>query len=532
MNTGITIYYNNKDIFKDIAPTPFVSLSQNYIDFGNKFNQVTSLTLEGQITGTPYPCNFNTLFDSTKKILDDLKDNYKELKILENNTEIYKANIAIIESINFPEDSWYGVLPFNIEFKIYNSEFFQESYGIVSPEENFSFEESNGEFLTLTHTLSAQGIKTENKNAIQNAKDWVNSKKNNFNKIAPILCKDNNNIFLLQTTSEEINRFNGEYSYTAVYKKNIHPENPSNCFLQYSVDVNSNIDDGLVVATINGTLNGNSINILKQEYNKLNLFNLCNTVAFNSFNKRLNNKPIEQSVEELPNENSLTFSAKYNDESLPEIINDYTVTVSTDALNCLSEGEISAKIYGKYGDATARWPGVKNYYEAKFFPAQLFQQEFFKDYESTGAPINTTPSSETISFDESKAEISYNAKYDNKKRAFNEDILSMSSTVSLTPSVNIYAINTAAAVPREHNIQDVACANRAKLNISVTVTAKMNKEIEFAEQEAKKEFDRLKTLYLEGNNIANEEYAVTLTDSIKSVTINGVWSYESDLPEL
>lgn len=524
MNNNVIIYYNNKDIFKDIAPTPFVSVSQDYIDFGNKFNQITNLTLEGQITGIPY--NFNNLFDITRSLINDLKDNYKQLRIVENNNEIYRADTAIINSINFSEDLWYGVLPFNIEFTVYDSNFFQESYGVVNPEEKFSFEESNGDFLSLTHTVSAQGIKTSNKNAIENAKDWVSSKKDNFNKIAPILCKNNSNNFLLQTVAEEINRFNGEYSYTSVYKKNVHPENPQNCFLQYSVDVTSGINDGLVVGNINGTLNGNSISVLRQEYNKINLFSLCNTLANNTFGLSLNSKPIAQSVEEAANENSLNFNTTFNSDFLPNIVNDYTVTISNDALNCLVSAEISAKIFGRYGDADFKWPLVKDYYEKEFFPYTLLNTEYQKDAESVGAPINSTPSSETISFNEYSAEITYNAKYDNKKRSFNDKILSMTSDVSFTPSVNIYAANTAAAVARAHNIQDVSCANRAKLSVSVNVIAKMSETIEFAEGEARKEFNRLKGLYLEGNNIANEEYDVSIADTIKSVTINGAWSFE------
>ncbi len=392
MNNNIIIYYNNKDIFKDIAPTPFVSISQDYINLGNKINQITNLTLEGQITGVPY--TFAKIYSSTNSLINDLKNNYKELKIVENGAEIYKASIAVVNSINFSEDRWYGILPFNIEFTIYNSGLFQESYGVVDPQENYSFEEQDGDFLTFTHTLSAQGIKTENANAIQNAKSWVNSRKNQINKISPIFAKNNSKNFLLQTISEEIDRFNGKYNYTAIYKKNINPENPNNSFLEYTVEANSGINDGFVIGNINGKLYGNSINVLKQDYNNINLYNLCNNLTNNIFSINLNNKAINQSVEELANENILNFSSAYNNDFLPNIVNDYTVTTTNDPIRCIAESEISAKIFGRYGDSASKWPEVLNFYQTQFFPYSLLIAEYNKDIGQNVAQLNTTPETE------------------------------------------------------------------------------------------------------------------------------------------
>jgi hypothetical protein len=419
MSNNIKIYYNNKDIFKDIAPTPLVSISHDYIDFGNKFNQVTNLTLEGQITGNPYPCNFNSLFDISRSLVNDLKDNYKPLRIVEDGSTLYQTDIAIVNSINFPEDAWYGVLPFDIEFSIYDANFFQESYGVVDPEENFSFDESEGDILTLTQSLSAQGIKTSTASAIENAKAWVSTRVSQIDKIKPILCKNNTNNFLLQTVSEEIDRFNGKYNYTAVYKKGINPENPSNCFLKYSIDVNSGFNDGLVQSTINGSLNGNTINILRSAYNNLNLFGLCNSLTFDTFKVNLNNKPTNNSVEESPNENSLNFNATYDTNNLPEIVNDYTVSVNYDPIKCISEGSISAKIFGTKGDVETKWPKVKQYYESQFSPYSLMIEEYRKDAIISAKPLNETPVSESISFNEYNAEITYNASYNNKTNNLN-----------------------------------------------------------------------------------------------------------------
>lgn len=525
MNNNIIIYYNNVDIFKDIAPTPFISISQDYIDIGNKINQITNINLEGQITGIPY--TFDKMSNSANLLINKLKDNYKELKITEDSNEIYKANIAVINSINFSEDRWYGILPFNIEFSIYDSNLFQESYGVINPQENYSFEEEEGDFLTFTHNLSAQGIKTESNNAIQNAKNWVNARKNQINKISPIFAKNNNKNFLLQTISEEIDRFNGVYNYTAIYKKNINPENPDNSFLEYSVETNSGINDGFVISNINGKLYGNSINILKQDYNNINLYNLCNNLTNDIFNINLNDKPINQSIEELSNENILNFSSTFNNDFLPNIVNDYTVTTTTDPIKCIVESEISAKIFGRYGDSETKWPQVLNYYNNEFYPYSLLINEYNKDSDGNAAPLNNTPETEVISFNEYNAEINYRAKYNNKARAFSENILSMSSSVSYSPSILIHVANPAAAVARAHNVQNLECGSRGSCNISVTVIAKKNMDLNFAVNEAEKEVNRLQSIYVQGTDVIRDEYDITTSDSVKSATIQGTWSFNS-----
>jgi hypothetical protein len=46
------------------------------------------------------------------------------------------------------------------------------------------------------------------------------------------------------------------------------------------------------------------------------------------------------------------------------------------------------------------------------------------------------------------------------------------------PSLDIHVSNPAADVPREHNVQNLQCISRASCQASVTVVAKMNKDVE------------------------------------------------------
>jgi hypothetical protein len=104
----------------------------------------------------------------------------------------------------------------------------------------------------------------------------------------------------------------------------------------------------------------------------------------------------------------------------------------------------------------------------------------------------------------------------------------MSSSVSYNPSILLHVANAAAAVPRAHNVQNLQCGSRGSCNINVTVIAKKNKNLAFARNEAEKEINRLKSIYVDGEgDVIRDEYDITTSDSVKSATIQGTWSFNS-----
>jgi len=528
MSQEIKILYNNKDIFSGIAPVPFVSISQDFIDFGNKWNQITNLTLEGQLTGKYVGNNsFYYLNNSFKSLLSGFQDNYKVLEIRQDSNK-FISGIAVINSIQINEEPWYGILPFTVDISLYEPNLFTNYYGVVEPEEKFSFSEEQGDILNFTHSLSAKGIVTQNKNAIQNAKDWVKARSGDFNKVLPILVKDNfSKSYLRKSTKETIDRFNGVYSIESQFVKNINPESPQNAFLNYTIDLSSGIEDGFIVAKINGSLEYNNINTLRTEYNKLNLFNICNNSANDVFKTALSSRPIDQSVEEAAQENKLNFSSTFNNDFLSEIINDYTVDIDLDSLKCIATVRLNTTISCKYGDIATRWEKVENFYRNSFSAFTLANTEYSKEVQ--GKVLHNTPISESISFDKFNAQIQYSAQFTNKRVSFNNDILNITSSADLKPAITIHAPNTSAFTSREHNIQNLACANRSILDISVTAIAKINKSINIAESAAIDEINRIKSNYIFGGNQILEARTISRNNDIKVVTINETWSFNGPI---
>jgi hypothetical protein len=533
MSNNVKILYNNKDAFSDISTVPFVSISNDYIDFGTKWNQVTNITLEGQLTGRFIGAlSYDLLNEAAKKLHQNFGENYKTLLITENGSNLYIGANAVINSINIEESSWYGLLPYSIDITVYDSGLFKDYYGIVEPEETFSFDEEEGDILNLTHFISAKGIIAKNKNAIENAKEWVLSKTGNINGISPILIKNRRAVesrpYLLYSTKEIIDRFNGTYSWEGTYKKSTNLENPNNSILNYSVDLNSGIEDGIVTVKINGDLQGNNLTVLRSDYNNIDLYSIASQICNKIFKEPISNRPISQSVEEISGENKLSFSCSYNSDFSDQVINNYTVDINEDSLKCIRTVNLNSTISCRYGDLATKWQKVDEFYQNRFFPDSLVSQEYLAEFGASD--LNSKPLTESISFDKFNAQITYNAQYSNKPVVFSDDILNTSSNVTFNPSISIHAPNTSAFTARNHNIQNLRCANRARVQISVTATARINKNISIAESAAISEVNRIRSNYTRGrNNLLLEDSNFSSNNDIKTVTINETWTFEGQL---
>jgi hypothetical protein len=526
MSNSINIIYNGADAFRGLCPTPFISVSQDFIDYGNDWNQVTNLTLNGQlISGGSSSTNSNFSFhNSIGDLVRRFNQNYKIIQIKENNTTLFQG-MAIIDSIVIDENSWYGSIPFNINLSVYEENFFTNYYGIVEPSEEISFTEEDGDYVSLTHKISAKGLVTENKKPLENAKSWVIQRTGNINrKITPIFIKDNQkNNYLLQSTKEVVDRFNGVFSWEAIYKKNINIESPSNAFLDYSIDISSGIQDSFILLQIDGNLKGNSLNVLKNEFDKLDLFKICNKTSLEIAKTNISSRPIKQSISNNEYSNTLTFNYSFNNDFSNDIINNYTVDINFDELKCDTSVILNATISCKYGDSKTKWDKVKTFYNNNFDPQLLARREYSK--EIPNKILNKNPITESIKYDEFNSEITYSAEYNDKRNSFNDDVLSLTSQVTLTPSINIHIPNTSVYTPREHNIQNLNCANRTMLDISVSAIAKNNKNISAATLAANGEISRIKTNYI-GSQAFTEDRQININNTSKTVSINEKLTYQ------
>lgn len=532
MNNNIQILYNNVDLFSGICPTPFVTTDQEFIDYNTGWNQVTKMRMNGQITGKYLNAlSFYQLNSGLNLLLSRLNSNYGTLVIQENGEHLFSGQEVVVDSITTDQDDWYGILPFTINFTIYETGIFRNYFGVIEPEEVFDFSEDNGLIVNLTHKISARGLNTFGNTAIENAKNWVASRTGNFNKIFPIFIQTGiGSDFLLNSSTESIDRFNGTYSINNQYIKSLSKESIKSGILNYSIDLSSG-EDGFINVNLQGSfrnneISGNNQNNLRSGFLNYNFYNIANTTALETFNVILNQEPISQSVTEEQSNNILNFNLSYNNDFISNVRNDYTVDIETDTIKNITNVNLNSRIFAKYGDVVNRWALVQSYYTGSFDAYSLANNEYRKEIKNR--ILYSTPLTESITLNEYNGEIEYNASWSDKRASFSENVLNMTSSVKYTPSVNIYVQNTSAFLAREHNIQNLNCANLSILDINVSAIAKPNKSINFAIQEVEAEINRIKSNYQLDKSLykllQNRNY--TVNDTSKSYSVNETWSFE------
>jgi hypothetical protein len=530
MSEEIIIRYDGANVFTDLGPTPFISFSQNFIDYKDKWDQITTLTLNGQLVKTAT----KSLNDLSRDLVEKFKNNYKSLSIIKNNNIIFTSPSVIINSISIEESNWYEVLPYTIIIDVYEQDLFFNYFGIIEPEEKIEFSEENNEIISLKYFVSAKGLKISSQNPIKNAKDWVTNKINNFNPnnnivIQPIDAKINKGSrFLLVSQSENIDRFNGVYSSELNYIKSTHADSRQNCLFFYNIDIDLNSAENFITVTIRGSLEKNEIQILENEFQSINFYALAKNSIRNIFNNiNLNEVPINFSLDKNEQENKLNFSISYNNDLTPNIINDYTVTIDQDDVKFVTNVSLSTKISAKNGGVTEKLEAVKNFFST--FNAYSLANAIYRENTDFSKILNLIPISQTTKINEKLGEIEYTANWTDKYRFYSNNILNIDLTVSYIPSTNVFVPLTSAFVSRAHNVQDLKCAQFAKCEISASAVARPNVELSTVKNELRSIVNRTISKYIQGSEVLKEKDTESTDEYTKTVTVNQSWGFKSNI---
>jgi hypothetical protein len=225
MSRPVIIYYDNVDVFDNVpCPTPFVTRSNSVINYGVKHGQLSSLTLNGIITGT----GFADVYQNTQNLISGFSKNFKELKIVDysDGTETIFQNIVKVNDISFDQSTFAASTNFTINLEAYESELFSGQFGIIDPEDSIDVTRSENGDISITRTISARGFNTNlstvKSNAFENARNFVTAKTglaamSTF--AIPYFASGtgNGNNLILTSQSESINRFEATYGITEEY---------------------------------------------------------------------------------------------------------------------------------------------------------------------------------------------------------------------------------------------------------------------------------------------------------------------------
>ena len=177
------VYYNNIQVTGE----PFVSRSIDPIDYGDRWGMAESITLNGLISGLyrpqtgvtddnpPVPLYGNPT-GMAYYITDIFKQNFKELKVVENGVTYYDFDSVTVQDISFSEDKWGIGTPIKYSVKLKAHDVFYED-AVIDPEDSYSFTENEDGSVTVVHKVSAKGIKSGNLSPLQRAITFVDKHK-------------------------------------------------------------------------------------------------------------------------------------------------------------------------------------------------------------------------------------------------------------------------------------------------------------------------------------------------------------------
>jgi len=538
MQGQVKILYGEKDVFSGICPTPFMFFDKEYIENSSVWGSIYNIKFEGQITGRLGPTSFYDIENKKNKLISGFKDDNLKIKVIEDGSPVFSSDLCQVDSISFDESRYYGLLPFSMSLTCYDKLSFGQNYGVTNPQDSWDYSENEDGTLSLRHSVSAEGFNTDGSSAIKSAKDWVAGKTGINNRIQPISFGSfSASDFLLDSFSEQIDRFNGKYSVEEVYKLDLlKSNNAGEGILRYTIDVSRNVDDGITTVSIDGSVIGKKnvgladMALLRAKFEAENFFQVAADSATKSTQTaKLNNKPTTRSVTENQNNSEISFSITYDDDPIPpgQAKCIYSVQLSENLIKNIIDINIDAEIVCEKGDATIRWNAVKNYYASKFNGYDLALKEYIRAGYSKS--FTSVPKSESISFDEFNNKISYSASWSDRYLPCPDVLISISEKVNVSPSLKVYTIQPSLKTNGAHNVQDFGCASRASVSISIDATCRPDKTIEQLKSCVNAELNRLRGIYVGSANLFIDEKSETINEKLRTMSVSYSYSFDGKI---
>jgi hypothetical protein len=215
MTSKITISYNGNEIH----PTPLINYSKQPINFGYIYGYNTDITLEGLysgITGSTY--SSGGVVGGTGKAIYDISgifnSQFKTLSVSsDTTTDLYRWDNVTVDSFSLEPSTYFlgSFLKYTIKLKSYDF-----PSGIIDPSNEYAFTQNDDGTVNVTHKISAKAVRNS-AGALNNAINFVKL----FTGKDPTKCSPGfvpTGSGVLFSISENINRLDGVYSVSEVYK--------------------------------------------------------------------------------------------------------------------------------------------------------------------------------------------------------------------------------------------------------------------------------------------------------------------------
>lgn len=459
------IYYNNINPFDKISNVPLVSKEETPIRYHDRWATLTTITLNGVITGS-CGLGFNGIVERQKQLISGFAQDYKNLIIYDNGINVYEAPYCAVKSINFEDSKYTKIIPYTITLESYESGFFSGVYGVINPSLSLEYNENDDGTLTINKRVSAQGFTTTNQ-AIINARNWVQTRTGwnptYFPNALPYFINYNGvKAPCLKKQEERVDRFNGIYSVEEEYHLN--PLGSNNAILKYSVDINYDDEPGIYTVTIQGTVEGcpnASMATVRSLYNTVNLYNLANTSFKKAYPSAPNLNPdyLSYDIKEDNSAKIIEFTQTLDTETIPTVVFDYTITSDINLIEDIYTISIEGVIRGR-GSLKTRWERVVNYVNNNL---NLFNlaNNFYTSQKYPYTLVNT-PVDYNVQINSTAGEISISCTYNDRPLpppGYDKFDFTLEVTPRIAQKLSIPALLG------KYVIQDLASPKRAQVSL-------------------------------------------------------------------
>lgn len=486
-------------------PTPYVSRSQEMTYFGNKWCQVSTVTLDGQIIGSEPVSgeNLNTisLKNDREKILSGFSTSFHKLAIYENNTAYKTFEGCMVRDISFSPAN-YGIQDYSItleclEKEVDSTDVFIGTFGVMEPVETVNFTDNEDGTMGISHTVSAQGFTTNTASdganiAIVNAKNFVESRTGyNINKVVPQFTAGIADANLVLTNiSRDVNRVEGTYACTIDYIIQTGSIGgftgdgtfPITAGVVNTVEtsITSGVEEDFIQVDVTYTVRGDKYSTPTSIRNKKPtsgvLYDFASG-AVTGLGLRLCSLPIDFTIEDTVDTNkSLSVNATYDNNSIYEDLNtgvyfDYTVDVSTDDVTDVAQVTIQGDIIAR-GNNRAQFKLKSGYYNNEVsgnlfnFANEIYTGvNYNKLYSNTAWALNPLSNSQSVDFDEIAGTVRCNATFNNKD--FKANYRKFIYKIDVSPSLNKYSAKPSCNQNGLYGIFNLNAKTRETVNMSI-----------------------------------------------------------------
>lgn len=430
----VKILYNGVDAFAP-QPTPLVGLDEQTIYTDEMWGRAESLTLNGQITG----CSFSGIVAAQNNLLNRFNKSYQTLEIWQQtgalSGRVFQKELVEIQSISFPPDRMFGVLPYTINLTCYPSGLFSGAFGVLNPQDSWSFVEQQNATLAVTHAISCQPFNTSSgpSNALTNARNWAFGRSGLNQAVYPVMISGviaaN---FCLLTQQESIDRFNGTYSLVENYTNDL--ARTGYGVIRYQTTIESG--DNIISVNLQGVAEGCGSNLsgIRTAFGNLDKLAIAVKQYQGTFNRTdLNPIPTSQSFSEDPFTTTINFAYSYDNSNLPSVWFDYTVDLSV-GTNGLITASIQGTVRARGGDVADKLIRAKAY--AATISLYTLVLPFYATFDvSSLTPLNPVPTSNGQANNESNGTVDLNATFNNKQQINSAIFDAFDYTIDITPSL-------------------------------------------------------------------------------------------------